>query len=111
MNLALSSMNLKVSILRATKTTNGAGDTSTVFQVTQRNVPCRMNDTSGGESVGYGREIVRNQTEFEFLTTAAVNEKDRVVFGTRTFEVKSVKTIYGPDGKAERLRVLAEEVV
>ena len=83
-------LNLLVTIQRRSSTTTAAGFPGGDFTTLASNVAAGFVELSGDEAVRFQRVDNRYTGKFLFDPGQSITEKDRVVWGSRTFEVLSV---------------------
>ena len=88
--------NITVTIQKLTKTKNAVGSIVTATSSRYSNVPCRIQPMSGKEQAIYNTETtVADHVMFipDPTTYSGIVETDKVVYGTRTFDITLVRNI------------------
>ena len=101
-------LNSTVNIQRRTKITDGAGGFTPGWANIATNVPCRIQPMSGGEQTLYRKENTEVTHKLFFETDVTFAEEDRIVFGTKKFDIELVRDI---DELSHHLEVEVRELV
>ena len=80
--------NVKVNILRITNTPSAMGQTE-VVNVSHHNLPCRINWKSGSQKIFFDKDTYFRDAKL-YCNVVDVTVKDRVQYGTRTYQIVDV---------------------
>ena len=86
-------MNSKVNVTRPTRTTDGVGGWTESFATVYTGMPCRIQPMSGREQAIYGAEKVVSTHKIFCDASYVIYERDKVVYGNRSFDVQLVRDI------------------
>lgn len=84
-------LNKKVNILRITSTTGAMGQTE-VSNVLHRDLPCRINWKTGSKRIFFNKETYFRDARL-YCSVIDVTVKDRVQYGTRTYQIVDVADV------------------
>lgn len=87
----LSAFTQKARIVRGVQTTGASGSPITTWTTSAQFVPCRITPMNGSQFERYGRYVTRGGSVGYFDPALTLTAKDRVVVGTRTYEVQFVE--------------------
>ena len=82
-----------VSVERVTRTDDGKGGWTESWSATAPALPCRIQPLSAAEIARYATVQVEVTHRVYFEGAPDVIPPDRLIYGTRTFEVKGVRNI------------------
>jgi len=99
-----------VTVQSLTTSQNDMGGVSKTFETRIASLPCMICEKTVSEVDQFGKRTARNAMMLycDYNTTsAAIDVKDRIIWGSRTFEVRQP---YNPAGKDVLLQIEIEEI-
>lgn len=106
----LTTLNLKCTIKRPAQSAESTGAPLESFVVSAHNVPFGFWTIRASERIQYDRESPNRIHGLRMLPGVTVDERDLIVFGTRTFLVRGVTQIYSDQtGLPDRIDLVVEE--
>ena len=90
-----------------TASVDAAGGYKETWADLYTNVPCRVRQAGAGESFERGKETV-DVSHVIYCRPKSITEKDRVVFGSRTFKIRRVQD-WNEQGEYYRIQVTEEK--
>jgi len=84
--------NIKVDVIRITKTVGALGGWTEVRNVLHNNLSCRFNHKRGSEKIFFGKNSYFRDVRM-YCAIADINVKDRVQYNGATYEVVDVSNI------------------
>jgi len=85
--------NKTVNVSRQTRTSDGAGGYTDEWANAYTAVPCRIQPIGGPERMLYGRDMPVPTHKVFMDGKYTITEKDKLIFGTRVFEIDLVRKI------------------
>ena len=105
----LSHFTQKATITRGVQSTATSGTPITTFTVTAQYVPCRVTPMNGSQFQLYGKYVSRGGSLGFFDPALTLTAKDRVVIGSRTYEVQFVEPRLDDIGEVLSVFAVLEE--
>ncbi len=84
-------LNKKINIEKVIRTAVGDGSYTESWSIRYANVPCRINSVRMDELQEYDKQTVFADYIIFIEYKNNITEKDRIIFGSRTFEIKAVR--------------------
>lgn len=84
--------NIKVDVLRMSKTSGALGGWTEVKNVLHKNLRCRINWKRGSEKIFFAKNTYFRDARM-FCRVVDINVKDRVKYGSKTYEVVDVANV------------------
>jgi len=106
--LIASFANHTVTISTPSAAQDSSGFNTPSYSGSASNVPCRIHELTGSETVRYGRPLGRRVFIGSFEQGVTINPKDRVSWEGVTLEVKASRTIRFADGTISHTEVELE---
>ena len=100
-------LNNRCDIQRVTEVIDNLGARRQTWATLYAAVPCRIQPISGREAAEFSRVDVRISHKMFCEANYTFTEKDRVKFGSRYFDIETVRDV---DEMGHHLEVLLEEV-
>jgi len=84
--------NIKVNVIRVTKTADALGGWTEVNNVLHVNLPCRFNHKRGTEKIFFAKNSYFRDIKM-YCAVVDIDRKDRVVYGSATYEVVDISNV------------------
>ena len=84
--------NVKVNVIRVTKTSDALGGWIEVNNVLHNNLPCRFNHKRGTEKIFFAKSSYFRDVKM-YCSVVDIDVKDRVVYNSATYEVVDVSNV------------------
>jgi len=94
--------NAKVDILRIARTSDGMGGWDEALNVLHNNLPCRIAWTKGMEKIQFQKDTHYSDAKM-YCRVIDVTVKDRVLYDSKTYEIKDVSN---PDNKSRGIKLI-----
>lgn len=94
--------NSLVNIERVSRASDNMGGWNEIWNVLHNNLPCRITWTKGMEKIQFQKDTHYSDANL-FCRVVDVTEKDRVVYDSKTYEIKDVSN---PDNKGRGIKLI-----
>jgi len=84
--------NIKVNVIRITKTVGALGGWTEVKNILHNNLPCRFNHKLGTEKIFFDKNSYFRDVKM-YCAIVDINVKDRVVYNSATYEVVGISNV------------------